>query len=117
MKPDSRAKYVAFADESIKASYEKLAKGKYEDKKLHELISRALDDLKENPVVGIKIPKAIWPSEYLRKYGIDNLWKYDLPNGWRLIYTIKGTSIEVMSIVLEWFDHKNYERRFGYRPI
>ena len=115
MKPtDRRIKYVVFADEKLKEAFDKLNKGRHEERELYELIDRALDDLKENPFVGIKIPKALWPIEYIRKYGIDNLWKYDLPNGWRLIYTVKASSIEIVSIVLEWFDHKSYERRFGY---
>ncbi|MEA1904772.1 MAG: hypothetical protein U9M97_02690 [Candidatus Hadarchaeota archaeon] len=33
---------------------------------------------------GIQIPKKLIPREYSRKYGIDNLWKYDLPGGWSL---------------------------------
>lgn len=36
-------------------------------------------------------------------------------SGWRLIYTISGNKIEIVSIILEWMDHKSYERRFGYR--
>jgi hypothetical protein len=46
---------------------------------------------------------------------MNNLWKYDLPDGWRLIYTLSTPNkIEILAIILEWFDHKNYERRFGY---
>jgi len=50
----------------------------------------------------------------IKKYKISNLWKYDLTNGWRLIYTIESDEIRIISIILEWFDHKNYEKRFGY---
>ena len=50
----------------------------------------------------------------MKKYEINNLWKYNLPNGWRLIYTVKASSVEIVSIILEWSDHKSYERRFGY---
>jgi hypothetical protein len=48
------------------------------------------------------------------KYGIDNLWKYDLPGAWRLLYSVSGDKIEVMAIILEWLNHKKYEKRFGY---
>jgi hypothetical protein len=49
------------------------------------------------------------------KYRIKNLWKYDLPNGWRLLYTITADNeVEIISAILEWFDHKNYERKFKY---
>ncbi|HPV66505.1 MAG TPA: hypothetical protein PK655_03600 [archaeon] len=43
-----------------------------------------------------------------------NLWKYNLSNGWRLTYTIRGGEIEVISIIIEWFCHKKYENRFKY---
>jgi hypothetical protein len=32
----------------------------------------------------------------------------------RLIYSITGDEISIVSIILEWFDHKDYERRFSY---
>jgi len=112
---DTRIKYVSFVNEKTKESFNKLEKGKVEDKQLYDFINRVIDDLKENPLVGIKIPRKQWPKEYIRKYGINNLWKYDLPHGWRLIYTIKGDAAQVVSIILEWFDHKTYNIRFGYK--
>lgn len=111
---DNREKVVVFCEISLKKSYEELKSGKFEDKQLYEFLTRAINDLKLNPFVGIKVPKKIWPKEYIQKYNINNLWKYDLPNGWRLIYTIKGDSVQLISILLEWFDHKGYERKFGY---
>ena len=47
-------------------------------------------------------------------YEIDNLWKYDLPRGWRLMYSVARDEVIVISIILEWLPHKEYERRFGY---
>ena len=41
--------------------------------------------------------------------------KYNLPNAWRLAYTLKGNEVEIISIILEWFDHEGYEKRFGYK--
>jgi len=32
-----------------------------------------------------------------------------------MIYTICGTEIEVISIVLEVLDHKDYDKKFGYK--
>ena len=44
-----------------------------------------------------------------------SIWKYDLPRGWRLLYTVApNNEVELISAILEWFDHKDYERRFGY---
>jgi hypothetical protein len=77
-------------------------------------IDRALNDLKKDPDCGAKIPKRLWPKIYTQRYRISNLWKYDLPNAWRLLYTIESDEVMIMSIVLEWFDHKGYEKRFKY---
>jgi hypothetical protein len=106
---------VYFADEKLKEVYNKLEGSKAEEKELHKWISRAIDDLKQDAFVGIQIKKELIPQEYKQKIpGIDNLWKYDMPKGWRLVYTVGKDGVIVLSIILEWMDHKNYERRFGY---
>lgn len=105
---------IKFAEEKLKESLEKLKESKTEDKKLYEWINRALDDLEENAFCGIQVAKRLIPKVYIEKYGIDNLWKYDMPKGWRLIYSVANNEVNVLSIILEWMDHKDYERRFGY---
>ena len=106
---------VKFGDEALKEAYHELADGKFEDKQLKEWLDRAVGDLKKNAFSGIQVPKRLIPKEYHLKYGpLDNLWKYNLPNAWRLIYTVKRDEVVVLSIVLEWMKHKEYERRFGY---
>lgn len=105
---------VAFISKNLKNKFDSLKSGKFEDKQLYKFINRALDDIKKEPVCGIKIPKKLWPKEYVKKYEITNLWKYDLPNAWRLVYTIESDEVKVISLILEWFDHKDYEKRFKY---
>ena len=78
-------------------------------------IVRAVNDLRENAFCGIQIPKRLFPKEYVQIYKINNLWKYDLPNGWRLLYTVTPENeVELISAILEWFNHKNYERKSKY---
>jgi len=105
---------IRFADEKVKESFEMLKDSKTEDKKLYEWINRAFDDLEENAFCGIQIPKRLIPRVYIQKYGINNLWKYDLPKAWRLLYSVANSEIKVLSIILEWINHKDYERRFSY---
>ncbi len=105
---------IFFADEKIKKAYDDLLTSIVEDKKLHKWISKALKDIKENCFCGIQIPKKQIPKDYIQKYRIDNLWKYDLPGAWRLIHTVKKEEVTILSIVLEWMTHKNYERKFKY---
>ena len=106
--------YVSFGDPKVDKEFEELKEGKFQDKQLYHFIERAIKDLKENPACGIKIAKYLWPKEYIKEYSITNLWKYNLPNGWRLIYTIKENEVTIFTIILEWFDHKDYERKFKY---
>ncbi len=105
---------VVFADEKVKQAFEKLLEGKTEDRKLYGFIVRAFEDLEKNAFCGIRIPKKLIPKEYKKKYGIDNLWKYNLPNAWRLIYSVGRKELVVISIILEWLSHKSYERKFKY---
>ncbi len=111
---NDRIKEVAFANENLKFAYFSLKEGKFEDKEMHKFITRAINDLKQNPMSGIRVPNDLIPKEYIKKYKINNLWKYNLPNAWRLTYTLSGDSVRIVSVVLEWMSHKEYEKRFGY---
>lgn len=103
---------VVFVSEVLEKTFESLP----ENEVLKKHIKRAIEEIKENAFTGIRIPKRLFPKEYVVKYNINNLWKYDLPNGWRLIYTLTSPNkVEIISVILEWFtDHKDYERRFKY---
>jgi len=105
---------VQFADEQVREAFEELKDSTTEDRQLYGWVSRALADIQKNAFCGIQIPKNLIPDEYIRKYGVRNLWKYNLPNAWRLLYSIEGHDVKIISIILEWLDHKNYERLFGY---
>jgi len=106
--------YVAFANSSLEKDFESLENGRFEDKQLYDFIQRSINDLKKNPTCGVKIPKRLWPKRYVRLYKIANLWKYDLPNGWRLIYSILQDEVMIINLILEWFSHKDYEKKFSY---
>lgn len=110
-----RLKKIGFIESELKESFNKLKSGKNEDIELANYLNRAMDDLEKNEQTGLRVPSKLWPKEYIQKYNIKNLWKYDLPNGWRLLYTIRGNSIEIVSVLLEWITHKDYERKFGYK--
>lgn len=109
-----KSAYVAFASIKIKSAFDYLKDRKGEDKQLHTWIDKAASKIKDNPKIGIKIKKALWPEIYSKEYLITNLWKYDLPNGWRMVYTIKEDQTQILCMILEWFNHKEYDRRFGY---
>ncbi|MFA5412658.1 MAG: hypothetical protein WC350_04915 [Candidatus Micrarchaeia archaeon] len=106
---------VGFADQGISDAFDALKHGKGAEQELYESLNKAFDELKMDPLCGIKVPRKLWPKEYVKKYGIDNLWKYNLPRGWRMTYTLRMEEVCILAVALEWMDHKDYERRFGYR--
>jgi len=105
---------VKFADERVKRAYYSLENGNTAERELFKWLTRAFGDLEENAFCGIQIQKGLIPKSYLKKYNVDNLWKYDLPKSWRLLYSVRRDEVIVISIILEWLPHKEYERRFGY---
>lgn len=104
---------IIFGDERLKKEFDELDELK--EKKLKDQLKKAFENLENDAFCGIQIPKKLFPKEYEKRYGtLTNLWKYNLPDAWRLVYTVKNNQVSVLSVILEWTDHKGYERRFGY---
>ena len=78
-------------------------------------IERAINNLKIDPQFGIHIPRKVISKSLVARYGTDRLWKINLVGYWRLIYTIVGDEVKVISFVLEFMDHKKYNKVFGYK--
>ena len=78
-------------------------------------IKQKIEFLKENPQYGIHIPKNKIPKEYIKNYDANNLWKINLSGAWRMIYTIRGSEIEIIALILDIINHKKYNKKFGYR--
>lgn len=106
--------HVVFAEERLEKSFLSLQYGTSEEAQLYANIQNAIISIKSNPARGIKIPKRLWPREYVKKYGVTNLWKFNLPSAWRLIYTITSDEVTILNIILDWFTHKEYEWKFNY---
>lgn len=101
---------LRFIDKELEKAFNELPN---EDPVKKSLI-RAFQNIKEDFQAGEYIPKKDIPEAYLRKYGINNIRVYDLPFAWRLMYTITGSAeIGIVSIVLDWMTHKDYEKLFG----
>lgn len=86
---------------------------------IHQSIFRSIERvkgwLKENPFVGDQVTKGKIPDCYIKKYDITNLWRIELSNYWRLVYTIQSNEVEVIDFVLDIIDHKEYDKKFGYK--
>lgn len=89
--------------------------------KIEQTILNAVDKkaelIKANPHYGDPISKKLIPQEYKLKYGVTNLFRVELPNFWRMLYTLTAgeSEIEIIAFVLDVVDHKIYNKKFGYR--
>ena len=104
-------------EELNKVVGEEIAKGitSSDHQTLLNSIKQKVELLKANPEYGIRIPKDRIPKEYVRDYDVTNLWKANLSDGWRMIYTIRGSEVEIISLILDLMNHRDYEKKFGYR--
>jgi len=83
-----------------------------------EGIRKHIDEMKtillENCNAGEKIQRIKIPQYYLQKYGVNNLYRYRLPDGYRGIYTILVNKGKVQSWILAILKHGITEKRLGY---
>ena len=86
-----------------------------EEMQLLKSINQKRDFIKANPFYGDNISKTLIPKEYVARYDAKNLWRVELTNYWRMLYTIKGDQIEIICFILDILDHKEYDRKLGYR--
>ncbi len=111
--------FKVIGSDEFNKSFEKIKenakKGNGENIFLQKLIEKGIEKLKYSFKYGDHIPKKQIPKEYFKNYGIENLWKLNLNNFWRMIYTVRGNEIEVISIILEVLYHKEYDKKFGYK--
>ncbi len=95
--------------------FETLYRNLSSEDELKRRIDEAMDSLKEEPDIGNKIEKRLWPKEYVKKYGINNLYRYSLGSNWRMIYTIVSYGKVITCVILEVMPHKDYDKKFGYK--
>ena len=87
------------------------------EKSILNAIKQKVEFIKSNFQYGDPISKKLIPKEFIKKYGVNNLFRVELPNFWRMIYSVeKGNSrIEIIAFVLEICDHKKYNKMFKYK--
>lgn len=71
--------------------------------------------LAEDVTVGDHIRRELIPEKLRRKYDIENLWRLELPGGWRALYSILTSPHHPLTVsIVRIVDHKEYDRMFGY---
>lgn len=83
------------------------------DKCILNSFERVKEILKENPQYGNPISKRLIPNTF-KKIGIKRVYRVELANYWRLLYTIEGTDKEIFIFILCIMNHKEYNKLFGY---
>ena len=82
---------------------------------LLDAINRVFDILTSNPFYGENAKKYLSPKEYRQKYDADNLFIADLPDYWRMIYTLESDELEIIAFILDIIDHGEYNKKFKFR--
>ena len=92
------------------------AEGSKNDRSILNSITKKVELIKANPHYGAPISKKLIPGDYVDKYGVTNLFRVELSNYWRMLYTLTdgGSVIEIIAFVLDIVDHKKYDKKFGY---
>ena len=78
-----------------------------------EAFNRIKEILKENPMYGDPVPRGLYPKNY-KKLKLQNLYRVELANRWRMMYTIEGNTVEILVFVLDICNHKDYNSLFHY---
>ena len=80
-------------------------------------IQDKIEFIKANPLYGDAVAKKLIPKEFVQKYGVNNLFRVELPSYWRMLYTLTNDEreIEIIAFVLNSGDHKEYDKKMNYR--
>ena len=78
-------------------------------------INRLFEVIVNNPFYGENAKKDLIPKEYRQRYDADNIFIADLPDYWRMIYTLESDEIEIIAFVLDIIDHDEYNKKFKFR--
>ena len=85
-----------------------------EDHRFKKWLDNMFDLLLADRECGNKIQKDRIPDYYTRKYGVNNLYRYEHPENYRSCYTLVKREGEICGLILDFMTHREYEKRFGY---
>jgi hypothetical protein len=66
------------------------------------------------PFAGRNVQKPLIPKKF-KALGVTNLFRNDLPDGWRLLHTIVEVDAQQAVIGLQALTHEEYDDLFGYK--
>jgi len=111
-------KLSAEAEESYKLVVENARTSK-EYRSILNSINKKKELIVANPLYGDKVRKELIPKEYIERYQINNLYRVELADYWRMEYTLvnspDGEIVEVIAFVLDIMNHDDYNKKHGYK--
>lgn len=103
---------LRWVDEQARDRFLALKYSTKDDLRLYKSIERTFEKLKYDPFRGESIKKNMIPPQYRHFH---NLFKMNINQYWRLLYTIKSMGeSNTLVIVLDFLPHNEYDRLFGY---
>ena len=85
------------------------------DMQLLRAIDREINNLKIDPQKGLPIKRSYISKQAVQRYGTNKLWKIELVGFWRMIYTLTGDEVKIVTFILEIMGHEKYDKIFGWR--
>lgn len=86
------------------------------DRMILKAINQKVEFIKANIHYGNPISKDKIPDEYKQKYAAINLFRVELPNFWRMLYTLTNNNeVEIVAFILDIVNHPDYDKKFGYQ--
>jgi len=80
-------------------------------------VDRKIELIRENPRYGNHVSYKRIPKEYIEKYGAEKVFRVELPNFWRMLYSTgpAENEVDIFAFILGIMDHKEYDRKFKKR--
>ena len=78
-------------------------------------VQTVINNLKKDKIIGVHLQYKKIPKYYLDKHDVNAVYKVELPNSWRLIYGILTIHSEKSALMMELFNHDDYNKRFGFK--
>jgi len=79
-------------------------------------VQDVIQSLKNDSLPGEHVKRNQIPKYYIKRHGVQILYRIALPQHWRLIYTLLTLKKKEKpkAFLLELIDHDKYNKRFGY---
>jgi len=86
------------------------------DGPIKNAVNKVIQSLKKDSLPGEHLKREQIPKYYIKRHGVQILYRVALPGRWRLIYTILTIKEKEKpkAFLLELMDHDQYNKRFGY---